>query len=317
MVEIIDTHAHLWSDDYLKRLEDLGAQGVAIAKGMGAGSSPEELEKRFTMMDQAGVDVQVLSATPQSPQFGNPEEALSSAQLINDHYKDLIDAYPQRFKAYGAVPLPYVDEAIKEGRRVVEDLGFLGIAVNTVYETGQSIADQAFLPFFEAMDALKAVIYIHPTGLGALSPLVQDYEQTWVVGAPIEDLLATLHLLRANYAQRFPHLKFHIAHLGGGISFQMQRILDNYEDWDSFDHNPLKTLQEHFWFDTANFLEASLLHSHQILGKHRLLAGSDFPYFQDEKYSRAISYIQKADLSEQDKRLILSQNALELYQNRW
>ncbi|MGV3061871.1 amidohydrolase family protein, partial [Streptococcus hyovaginalis] len=116
---------------------------------------------------------------------------------------------------------------------------------------------------------------------------------------------------------RFPHLKFHIAHLGGGISFQMQRILDNYEDWDSFDHNPLKTLQEHFWFDTANFLEASLLHSHQILGKHRLLAGSDFPYFQDEKYSRAISYIQKADLSEQDKRLILSQNALELYQNRW
>ncbi|MGV3061836.1 amidohydrolase family protein, partial [Streptococcus hyovaginalis] len=109
MVEIIDTHAHLWSDDYLKRLEDLGAQGVAIAKGMGAGSSPEELEKRFTMMDQAGVDVQVLSATPQSPQFGNPEEALLSAQLINDHYKDLIHAYPQRFKAYGAVPLPYVD----------------------------------------------------------------------------------------------------------------------------------------------------------------------------------------------------------------
>lgn len=88
--------------------------------------------------------------------------------------------------------MPHVQEAIQEGKRIIEELGFLGIAVNTVFETGQSIADDAFLPFFEAMDALGVIIYIHPTGCGALSPMVNDYDQEWVVGKSIEDMLATL-----------------------------------------------------------------------------------------------------------------------------
>ena len=213
--------------------------------------------------------------------------------------------------------MPNVEEAIQEGKRVIEELGFLGIAVNTVLETSQSIADDAFLPFFEAMDALGAVIYIHPTGCGAMSPMVNDYDQEWVVGAPIEDMLATLQLLKRELPQKFPHLRFHIAHLGGGISFQMQRIIDNYEDWHSFSHHPLDTLQKHFWFDTANFLEASLLHSNEVLGHQRLLAGSDFPYFQNQKYTRAFSYIRKAALSEEEQKAILETNAKALYGERW
>ncbi|MGP6387753.1 amidohydrolase family protein [Streptococcus dysgalactiae] len=254
----IDTHAHLWSDEYLDLLESLGGKGIAIAKGLNASEEPQDLAKRLDMMDKAGVDYQVLSAMPQVPQFGKPQEALAAAEMINNFYHTIIDQHPDRFRAYGVVPLPHVQEAIQEGKRIIEELGFLGIAVNTVLETGQSIADDAFLPFFEAMDALGAIIYIHPTGCEALSPMVNDYDQEWVVGEPIEDMLATLQLLKREFPQKFPHLGFHIAHLGGGISFQMQRILDNYEDWRSFSYHPLETLQKHFWFDTANFLEASL-----------------------------------------------------------
>lgn len=237
--------------------------------------------------------------------------------MINNFYHTIIDQQPDRFRAYGVVPLPHVEEAIQEGKRIIEELGFLGIAVNTVLETGQSIADDAFLPFFEAMDALGAIIYIHPTGCGALSPMVNDYDQEWVVGAPIEDMLATLQLLKREFPQKFPHLRFHIAHLGGGISFQMQRILDNYEDWRSFSYHPLETLQKHFWFDTANFLEASLLHSNETLGNQRLLAGSYFPYFQNQKYTRAFSYIREANLTDNQRTAILETNAKALYGNRW
>lgn len=313
----IDTHAHLWSDEYLDLLERLGGTGIAIAKGLNASGDPQDLTKRLDMMDKAGVSYQVLSATPQVPQFGKPQEALKAAQTINQFYKTIIDQYPDRFRAYGVVPLPNVEEAIQEGKRVIEELGFLGIAVNTVLETSQSIADDAFLPFFEAMDALGAVIYIHPTGCGAMSPMVNDYDQEWVVGAPIEDMLATLQLLKRELPQKFPHLRFHIAHLGGGISFQMQRIIDNYEDWHSFSHHALDTLQKYFWFDTANFLEASLLHSNEVLGHQRLLAGSDFPYFQNQKYTRAFSYIRKAALSEEEQKAILETNAKALYGERW
>ncbi|BAH82529.1 amidohydrolase 2 [Streptococcus dysgalactiae subsp. equisimilis GGS_124] len=76
-------------------------------------------------------------------------------------------------------------------------------------------------------------------------------------------------------------------------------------------------MQKHFWFDTAIFLEASLLHSNEILGNQRLLAGSDFPYFQNQKYTRAFSYIREANLTDNQKTAILETNAKALYGNRW
>ncbi|WP_053093903.1 MULTISPECIES: amidohydrolase family protein [unclassified Streptococcus] len=120
----IDTHAHLWTEEYLKALGGLGATGTAIAAGIGVGTTQEELDKRLAMMDKAGVDFQVLSATPQVPQFGTAEEVLALAQDINNTYKDIIKRYPDRFRAYGVVPLPHIEEAIQEGKRIIEELGF-------------------------------------------------------------------------------------------------------------------------------------------------------------------------------------------------
>lgn len=311
---IIDTHAHLWPDNYLDRLEELGSPDISIAKQMNASDSLDDLKHRFNNMKSAGVDRQILSATPQSPQWGSPQESLESAMFINNSYYELIKKYPNHFHAYGAVPLPNVEEAISEGKRAIEELGFLGIGVNTLIQNKIPITDEQFYPFFEAMDKLNTVIYIHPTGCGALTPLVNDYDLEWVVGAPIEDMLVTLQLLKSNIPQKFPNIKFHIAHLGGGISFQMQRIMDNYSDWDAFSENPLNILKSNFWFDTANFLEGALMNSAEVLGSNRLLMGSDFPYFMDDKYTRAVDYIYNSRLNSEEKENILSKNALNLYQ---
>lgn len=313
----IDTHAHLWTEEYLSELKRLGAKGTDIAAGIGAGTTEDELNKRFKMMENAGVSFQVLSATPQIPQFGTSEQALSLAKKINDEYKRLILQYPDHFRAYGAVPLPHVNEAIEEGKRIINELGFLGIALNTTLENGISIAHPDFSPFFEEMNKLGTIIYIHPTGCGAFSPMINDYNLEWVVGAPIEDMLATLQLLKEDFTSKYPNLKFHIAHLGGGISFQMQRIMDNYEDWKAFKQSPIENIKKHFWFDTANFLEESLLHSNKIFGNRRLILGSDFPYFQNDKYKRAVTYITNSSLTENEKKNILKDNADELYKESW
>ena len=181
MTHAIDTHAHLWTEEYLEALGKLGATGTAIAAGIGAGTTQEELDKRLAMMDAAGVDFQVLSATPQVPQFGTAEEALALAQDINNTYKDIISRYPDRFRASGVVPLPHVEAAIQEGKRIIEELGFLGIALNTTLDNGMSIGHPDFEPFFEAMNELGAIIYIHPTGCGAFSPMLNDYQLEWVL----------------------------------------------------------------------------------------------------------------------------------------
>ncbi|MDY6065417.1 MAG: amidohydrolase family protein [Finegoldia sp.] len=311
-IKAIDTHSHLWTDEYLDMLKKFGSEETDVARDMGAFFTIDEMDKRLEMMDKAGVEVQVISATPQSPYFGSEEETLKSAILINDTYREVLDKYPDRFLAYGAVPLPYVDTAIGEAKRLVNDLSFQGIAINT-YIKDEYPFEEKFYPFWEAVNDLNTIVYIHPTGKGACCPMVNDKGLEWVVGAPIEDMLSILHLLKSDIPYKYKNIKFHIAHLGGGIGFQMQRVEDNYEDWDAFRESPTETLSHNFYFDSANFLEEALNLSVEVFGEDKILLGSDFPYFKDEKYIRAVDYIKDSRLSDRTKEKILRENAERLY----
>lgn len=313
----VDTHAHLWSNDYLDKLKALmlketDQDDTQDARVDNASDDISQLAARLAMMDKAGVQYQVLSATPQSPYWGDEKQANELAVMINDLYAQVIKEYPDRFVAYGAVPLPHVTAAISEAKRCINELGFKGIAINTLIKHDISIVDDRLIPFYEVLDEMKAVLYIHPTGCGANSAMVNDAGLKWVVGAPIEDGLAGLQLLKAGIPQKFPNIQFHIAHLGGFLPFMMQRIEDNYNDWDAFEQSPWQSFEQ-FWFDTANFHAPALRCSCDTFGSERLLLGSDYPYFQHDKYTRAVTYIQQAGLSEADQQAILKDNAYRLF----
>lgn len=314
MNDYIDTHAHLWSEEYLDFLNTLGAKGTDVAKNIRQSDSEEDLIHRFNNMDKAGVKLQILSATPQSPQWGSKEQAKKSADMINSLYEKLVKKYPERFKAYGAVSLPYLDLAVSQAKSILENNSFIGISVPTLVRDEISIADEKFDKFFEVLNQYKANVYIHPTGCGANSPMINDFELEWVVGAPIEAMLSTLQLLKRDIPKRYPNIKFHISHLGGAIPFLMTRIEDNYEDWDSFNDSPTEMLKKHFTFDTANFKKESLLSSIETFGIDKFMLGSDFPYFQDKKYIRAVEYIKNSGIDSEKIEAVLSKNAIKFYE---
>ena len=60
---IIDSHAHVYPADYLDRLERIGVDPATtqVARDLRASSEPEDIAARLRQMDDAGVDVQVLS----------------------------------------------------------------------------------------------------------------------------------------------------------------------------------------------------------------------------------------------------------------
>ena len=70
-------HAHLWTDDYLDLMVGFGKTDTGIQRGKGAGTGQAEMDKRFATMDAAGVDLQVLSISPQFPHFENKERAVT------------------------------------------------------------------------------------------------------------------------------------------------------------------------------------------------------------------------------------------------
>ena len=308
----IDTHAHLWTAEYLDRLKAAGSEGTDVARDLGAYIDDDQIARRLAMMDSAGVAMQVLSATPQSPEYGTEEEAVALARYINDQYAELMAKHPDRFIAYMALPLPYVEASIEEFHRNQDRPGFKGVALNTLIRGEISPADTTFLPLYDELNRAKTIVYYHPTGCGAKSPMVNNYGLTWVVGAPIEDLLLPLQLLKNDIPGRFPDITFHLAHLGGGIAFQMQRIEDNYTDWGAFKSSPREALGK-FYYDAANFYTGALELSVKTFGADRHMMGSDFPYFQDDRYTRAVTYILNSDLSDEDKARILHLNAELLY----
>src|SRR5699024_4361338 len=123
-------------------------------------------------------------------------------------------------------------------------------------------------------------------GSGAGSPLIADHGLARVNGAPVEDTTAVLHLLQADVPRRVPEIRLHIAHLGGALPFLARRIEDNYVDGNAFPSSPGAAVRG-MWFDAANCHKPALVAAVDTFGAAQVMAGSDHPYFQGEKYLRA------------------------------
>lgn len=310
----IDTHAHVYPAEYLDLLERIGVSpdSTAIARGIGADLTTEDITRRLADMDAAGVATQVLAVTPQAPSAPSPADSLRAARWINNAYAELVAEHPGRFLAYMALPLPHIEESLREYERMKDAPGFVGVSLSTVLSGAFILADPSLEPLWEALNADSAVVNVHPTGSGALSPLIADHGLEWVNGAPVEDATSVLHLMKADVPGRYPNIRFHIAHLGGDLPFLAQRIEDNYTDWHAFAHRPRETWRS-MYFDAANFFEPALALAAEVYGASQILSGSDMPYFQADKYVRAFDYVRTSRLGELERAAILRGNAERLY----
>lgn len=57
------------------------------------------------------------------------------------------------------------------------------------------LVDSEFEPIFADLDRRGAVLYLHPAGNSGCTPLIRDFNLTWMVGAPIEDTISTMQLI--------------------------------------------------------------------------------------------------------------------------
>lgn len=304
----IDIHAHLWSEDYLDLLDSYGRTDTATQRGMGAGDTAAELESRFALNDSAGIEHQVLSVTPQSPHFENADHAVHAARVANDLYADIVRQRSSRFSAFVALPLPHIDAALAEMARGLDDLGMAGVAVTTDI-LGRSLADPHFTPVFEELDRRASVLYIHPSGHDACTPLIAEHHMRWMVGAPMEDTIAAMQLILAGIPSRYPRIRIVLSHLGGALPMLLQRA-DNQYLWESPDTPEKPSLAvRRMWFDTVSHGHVPALRAAAAsFGADRLVLGTDFPYQSGDLLRRAVTSIQDA-LPAEDAARVLDHNA--------
>lgn len=308
----IDIHAHLWTDEYLDMLQAFGKDDTAAQRGKGAGLGDDEIAARFQMMARAGIDRQILSSTPQSPHFAQREHAVQAARFINDQYASVMRRWPDRFGAFASIPLPHVRESLDEIARTLDDLGMVGVAVTTSV-LGRSLADPAFAPIYEELNRRAAVLYTHPAGCGGHSPLIQEHNMTWMVGAPIEDTIAVAHLIVHGIPSRYPRLRIVNSHLGGAIPMLLQRM-DNQFSWETPQAPEKPSIAaRRMWYDSVSHAYAPALRAAvEALGAERILLGTDFPYEYGPLFQKAVEHITESGLSADDARRILDANAAEV-----
>jgi aminocarboxymuconate-semialdehyde decarboxylase len=312
----IDVHAHYFPTEYLDTLVRYGSKTTGIARNLLSTDSQADMKARLEMMDQSGVEKQILSASPQLPYFEVREHAVSAARMINDLYADLVRRYPSRLLAFAAIPLPHVDAAVEEMSRVLDVPGMVGVTVLTSV-LGSSLGDPKFDPFWAELNRRGTILFVHPAGVGACSPLIQSDGLAWPLGAPVEDTVAVVHLIAKQIPQRYPRVKIIASHLGGALPMLMQR-LDNQAPWFMpKGSEPPSMTARRMWYDTvAHGYVPALKCAHAAFGSNRLLLGSDYPYELHGAYNRAITYIQDSALPPADVAAILDQNAFALLNSR-
>ncbi len=301
----IDVHAHYFPNEYLDRLEQAGAKGLQARVAPGAKVT---LDERIGLMDDAGIDMQVLSTASSLPYFAKKQDAVTAARLGNDLYAEVVKRHSGRFSAFATVPLPHVDAAIEEMGRCLDTLGTVGVTVGCSV-MGRQLDDPEFTPFWAELDRRRTVLFLHPVGIGC--PGSDAYGLTWMVGAPFEDTIAALRLVQSGLTKRFPNVRIIVPHLGGTLPFLLQRLDDTpvrERPREGVDEPPSR-LVKRLWFDTVNSYPAALRCACEAYGADRLMLGTDWPYLVGPKFKRCVTYIEESGLPKNDVEAILDKNA--------
>ncbi|MGW6710064.1 amidohydrolase family protein [Streptomyces sp. NPDC054956] len=311
-VSRIDVHAHLWTAAYLDRLERLGRTDTDTQRNIGADATAADLDHRFALMDRTGIALQVLSVPPQSPHLPRESDAVALARTANESYAELVARWPERFRAFAALPLPHVDAALRELAYALDELGMAGAAVTTTVRD-RTLADPLFHPLYEELDRRAAVLYVHPAGEGAASPLITGHRMTWMVGAPVEDTVAVMHLVLAGVPLRYPRMRILASHLGGALPMLVRRLDDHLAHESPLTPEAPSVAVRRLWYDTVGHRHGpALVAAVASFGADRLVLGTDFPYEDGEVFVRAVSYIAESGLDPRDATAILDTNAAAL-----
>src|SRR5579864_3974480 len=290
----IDVHAHYLPPDYvnlLSRARGATGQDPAIqAQGT--------IDERIGMLDESGVDLQVLSLGSNVPYLEKKDDAVAAARVGNDAYAAIVSQHAGRLGAFGSVPLPHVDAAIKEAARCLDDLHMLGITLGCSIGE-RTLDDAAFEPFWTELNRRNCVVFLHPI-FRTTDAHIRDYELARIAGACFEDTLAAMRLLLSGLVDRNPDLRIIVPHFGGTLPVIYPRIARRGK----------ADLLRKLYYDTANGYGPALRCACEALGPERLMLGTDFPYIGSIKQN--VDYVLEAGLPADTQQQILERTAAEL-----
>ncbi|GAA3398601.1 amidohydrolase family protein [Cryptosporangium minutisporangium] len=325
VIPAIDLHAHALVGPAEGLMIDepaLAAARAAEARAAGAESSAVNREqiatitplladpvRRLAAMDEAGLDIQVVSPMPIHHYWAERPLAERYARAVNEGIVAHCAAAPGRLLGLGTVPLQHPDLAVAELTRAME-LGLKGVEVST-YVAGRELSDPAFEEFWARAEELGAVVFVHPWGCTLGERLDLAYLSN-TIGNPLETTLALSRLIFSGLLDRRPGLRLVAAHGGGYLPVYSSRADHAWEarrDARTCAERPSEYLRR-IWYDSLVYTGEALDRLVGAVGADRVVLGSDYPF--DMGVSDPLDRLALADLDAAQIDAIRGGNAAEL-----
>lgn len=323
-MKIIDFHNHYYPPEYIEALQSAQSSVVVTvdARGNPVLHSPgdrniavrghRDIQFRQGVLDDEGIDMQVLTFTSPGVQVHPPDLAVRFARMVNDALASIVQERAERFTALATLPLNDPAASVTELERATQELDFRGFMLFSNVN-GLALSDERFWPLYEKAEVLGAVLYIHPTYPAGIEAMT-DFWLMPLVGFTFDTTLAAAGLVFSGVVERFPGVNWVLAHLGGAIPYLAERLDRGYhafEECRAHITQPPSEYLKKFYYDTVNFDVNALRFAIDFAGADHLLAGSDYPHQIGSLHSMVES-IGKLAISDEEKLGIFGGNASRL-----
>lgn len=313
----IDLHVHYYTDTFVQAVQDADAidtywrddgRLIALWRGGVALGVPQPhpgVAQRIEMMDEIGVQTQVLSVPSPNAYFLPGPQADALSRSVNEEFADISREHPERFRTLAMVVMQDTGLALSGLAYALDDLGMDGVMLLSNID-GVPLDDPRFEPFWEAANERSLLVYVHPTVPNARHH--DTYALAIAVGFFADTNLAISRLAYGGIFEKYPNIRWVFSHLGGTLPFMLPR-LDSY--WRQFpdcrEHcpRPPSEYAKELVFDTASKHGPALRCAVETLGLERLVFGSDFPHVPGgtQPYLEALDAIEMDP--EQEERLLV------------
>jgi uncharacterized protein len=318
MTKLIGIEEHFVTGDIRAAWEAsfIGQEGTG---GFDRGEIEEQLddlgERRLALMDESGVDVQVLSVTTPALHNLGPEESVNLARRTNDLVAATIAKFPTRFQGFATLPTAAPEEAARELERSVTSLGLVGTML--CGRTREKNLDHPeFLPIFETAARLGVPIFLHPqvpqcavreVYYSGFNEQTDIAFATFGLGWHYEAGIQFVRLILAGVFDKYPDLQLILGHWGEVVLFYLERlgslarVAHLPQPIADYIRRNLYVTPSGMW--SSSYLQRTL----ELVGPERILFSTDYPYqYRPGRPGR--SFIEKADLSAEQKELFAHGN---------
>ena len=284
-----------------------------IREGVGNG--------QLKLQQERGSDLTLFSpiAGLMSHHLGNERTSLEWATISNDLVRRVCDIYPDNFVPVGMLPqspLAPPKNSIPELKRIVNELGFVGVNVNPDptggYWTGKPFTDKEWYPLFEALCELDVPAMVHVAA--SCNPNFHGTGAHYLNA----DTSVFMQILQSDLFKDFPTLRLIIPHGGGAVPYHWGRYRGMSLE---IAGRPLEGLLDNIFFDTCVYHHPGVELLTKVVPTSNVLFGSEMigavrgrdpdtgEYFDDTK-----RYVDACEaLSDADRHAIFEGNARRVY----